>query len=566
MTQHGIREVFSSSRRFDVHIYTEYLDEARFGSSEQEENFANYLLQKYSRTEPHAIIAVYPKALDFLIDERPRTFSGIPIVATEIPRDYAAELEKSPHRGFVTGTVVGDNVGAMIDTILRLRPGTKRVALVSGISPNDVYGERLVRSVLGQYAGRFDLIGLTALSMDETLARVGSLPGDAAVLYESILRDATGEDFVPRQALSRIARASTVPVFGLYDSFLGFGIVGGPLVSFEQHGRAAAALVLRVLAGEAPVSIPLEGEHTYVDAYDWRELKRWNISEEAFPAGSEIRYRVSTFWEEHGWIALGAALAFLVQSLLLLGLLTNIRKRRRAQDSLGKRENELRILTGRLINAQEEELQRLARELHDDLTQRLAALAIDAGVLAKLVSSSPLQAPEELRALREGLVEVSNDVHNLSRQLHPTILDDLGLVRASEAECELFRRRTGIDVVFESGNVPPAIPKDVALCLYRVMQEALRNIEKHSRASEARVGLEGWSQGLRLSIRDRGIGFDAQKGKGDAGGIGLSSMRERVRLVNGTLSIVSEPGKGTEVQVTAPVGEGADGQATGPDR
>lgn len=691
MTQQGIREVFSSNTRFDVQIYTEYLDEARFGSPSHEEDFANYLIGKYSGTDLHAVIAVYPRALDLLIAGRRRLFSGIPIVATEIASDYAAGLEQSPHRGFVTATVVGDNVGAVIDTILRLRPETKRVALVSGVSPNDVYGERLIRGILRQYAGRLELIGLTGLSLVETLSRVGSLPGDSAVLYESVLRDATGKNFVPRQALSLIAQASNVPVFGLYESFLGFGIVGGPLVSFERHGREAAALVLRVLAGEAPASIAFRGEHTYVDAYDWRELERWGIPEEALPSGSEIRYRVPTFWEEHWQIVLGVALAFLGESLLVLALLANIRTRRRTQSSLREseervrmavsasgtglwsldldtgglwatdrtrelfgfgpdepltlekvleavhpedrelvrseteravesgeetsleyrlaersgsvrsvyaqgrlqadgagrprrlmgtctdvtqrriaddllrdQENELRTLAGRLINTQEEELRRLARELHDDLTQRLAALSIDAGVLAKSIASCPPQAPQELKALREGLIEVSNDVHNLSRQLHPTILDDLGLVRASQAECESFRRRTGIDVAFESGNVPSAVPNDVALCLYRVMQEALRNVEKHSTATEARVVLEGLPGGLRLSIRDGGIGFDAEKGK--TTGIGLSSMRERVRLVDGTLSIVSEPGKGTEVRVSVPVGEGADDEAEGPDR
>jgi signal transduction histidine kinase len=221
-------------------------------------------------------------------------------------------------------------------------------------------------------------------------------------------------------------------------------------------------------------------------------------------------------------------------------------------------------LTGRLIHTQEEELRRLSRDLHDDLTQRLAVLAIDAGMLEKTLRPLQPQASQELADLKTKLIEVSDEVHTLSRQLHPAILDDLGLVEAIQSECDAFSRRTGIVVSFDPGNPSVSIPNDIALCLYRVFQEALQNISKHAEASEARVVLQDPPEGIHLLIQDSGIGFDVKQVAGK-GAIGLSSMKERVRLVNGTVSIVSELGRGTEIHVLIPFG-GTHVQAARTDR
>jgi len=261
-----------------------------------------------------------------------------------------------------------------------------------------------------------------------------------------------------------------------------------------------------------------------------------------------------SFWEEHRRTIIGVITLITVETCLILGLLINFRRRRKAERSLRESADELRALTGRLIDTQEEELRRLSRDLHDNLTQRLAALAIDAGMLEKTVRPLQPQASQELADLKTGLIEGSDEVHALSRRFHPSILDDLGLVQAIQSECDIFSKRTGIAVSFEPGNIFVSIPKDIALCLYRVLQEGFQNISKHSKATDARVVLQDCPDGIHLSIRDSGIGFDVRQ-VGGKGAIGLSSMRERVRLVNGTLSIVSEPGKGTEIQVSVPVEE-----------
>ena len=164
----------------------------------------------------------------------------------------------------------------------------------------------------------------------------------------------------------------------------------------------------------------------------------------------------------------------------------------------------------------------------------------------------PDEARRKARDMREQLVALSEGVHSLSRQLHPSILDDLGLVEALRSECANFARREGIAVVYRPEELPPTLPKDAALCVYRVAQEALRNIAKHAAVSEAWVTLSATGRELLLRIQDKGFGFDPAGGHSQPG-LGLSSIEERARLIQATLTVRSAPGQGTTVEVRAPL-------------
>jgi PAS domain S-box-containing protein len=207
-------------------------------------------------------------------------------------------------------------------------------------------------------------------------------------------------------------------------------------------------------------------------------------------------------------------------------------------------------LLHRLVRAQEKEHRRIARELHDDLTQRLAVLAIDAGTLEQLPDCSE-DIGNRARDMREQLVALSESVHSLSRQLHPSILEDLGLVDALRSECLSLGQRDGIEVKCHARDVPTDLPRDVALCVYRVAQEALRNVARHARCSQASVRLVANERELVLSVRDRGVGFEvAARGKT---GIGLESMRERARLIQARLTVRSRGGEGTRITIRVPL-------------
>jgi len=230
----------------------------------------------------------------------------------------------------------------------------------------------------------------------------------------------------------------------------------------------------------------------------------------------------------------------------LLGVSIDITERKRA-------EVELRDLSGRLINAHEEERARVARELHDDVTQRLARLAIDAGRIER--GGNEISPAETMRAMRDGLVRLSEDVHALSYRLHPAVLEDLGLVEALKVECERFSRQEAVPAAVTLEGLPSGIPPDTALCLFRVTQEALRNVARHTKARTVKVGIRAVDGGLQLSVRDDGAGFDpAQQQKHPS--LGLASMRERVHLLEGELDIESAPGQGTTILVWVPLKKG----------
>ncbi|MBK7930651.1 MAG: HAMP domain-containing protein [Bryobacterales bacterium] len=223
-----------------------------------------------------------------------------------------------------------------------------------------------------------------------------------------------------------------------------------------------------------------------------------------------------------------------------------------SRDELDAAHHKLQELTDRLINSQEEERTRLARELHDDITQRMATIAIEAGRLKHLPADDAAQWRAGLERLQQQMARLSDDIHGLSRRLHPSTLDDLGLAAAVEGECRGFFERGGPPVDLRVEGELDTLPPALRLALYRTIQESLRNIAKHAEASEVTLELRRAGERVLLTIRDDGRGFDRQAAGGRAG-IGLASMAERMRSVGGTFTVDSAPGKGTRVSVEAPV-------------
>jgi signal transduction histidine kinase len=225
---------------------------------------------------------------------------------------------------------------------------------------------------------------------------------------------------------------------------------------------------------------------------------------------------------------------------------------RRSEASLRRHREQLRELAARLVSVQEGEQKRLARELHDGLNQQLAVVSV---ALEKLhleigTRAKPLQ--NRTQELVEWVARISDDVHRMAYRLHPAVLENLGLPAALETECRQFAESEGIEVTFEQHNEGPSLPEPVSLCLYRVAQETLRNIARHSGARKAEVSLTVAPGRVILRIRDYGAGFDLDN-LGKTRGLGLVSMEERVHQVNGTLAIDSRLGAGTRVEATVPL-------------
>lgn len=224
----------------------------------------------------------------------------------------------------------------------------------------------------------------------------------------------------------------------------------------------------------------------------------------------------------------------------------------RQHEELLRNREDLRALWARFLHVQESNMRELSRELHDDLSQQLAALSMEmSNVLAR--STEPSRPGNEpVRALRQRIERLATDVHSISRRLHPAILEEVGLDAALEEECISFSERTGTPVQFHSEGLPEGFAKEMSLCFYRVAQESLQNIAKHAHAKNVRMTLSCNDVICRLRIEDDGRGFDPGKVKG-RNALGLISMQERMRLINGDFTIESEPGGGTRLEVSAPL-------------
>jgi signal transduction histidine kinase len=532
--------VSNSSDRIEV--YREAMDLSRFGSNAYKTLLRDFLRAKYADKKIDVVVAALAPALDFLLSNGDAIFPGTPIVFCGVDRREIGDRSLPSH---VRGILVKREFAPTLEIALGLHPQTKRVAVVAGTSEFDRQLLDQARTEFRVYEDRVAFTYLSALPLQQTLTELSQLPPQTLVLFTSFFQDGAGAAFVPHDVAQRVSAAARAPVYGFLDQFVGRGIVGGSVYSLSAHGVEAAKLVLRILADPDPSGPPASEVQTNKVLFDWRQMQRWGISESSLPPGSEIRFRDLTTWDQYRQSILATAAVLLLQTALISWLLYERGKRQHL-------EAEGRKLSGRLIHAHEEERARLARELHDDVTQRLAALAIDAGRGERY--SGP--AGGAMRSMREGLVRLSEDVHALSYRLHPSILADLGLIEALKAECERFSQ-CPVRLEANTRDIPEALPQDVGLCLFRIAQEALRNVARHAGARQTEVCLRRLDGGLELTVKDDGAGFDPRQRRAEMS-LGHAGMRQRVALLGGNIDIESSPGQGTTILAWVPLTEPSD--------
>jgi signal transduction histidine kinase len=230
---------------------------------------------------------------------------------------------------------------------------------------------------------------------------------------------------------------------------------------------------------------------------------------------------------------------------------------RASQHELQQSRADLRALAGQLLTAQEADRRRISRDLHDDINQRLAMLSMDLRRIEKDPSKDPEPLRDGIRRVSDGLAAVSDDVRQMAYRFHPSILDDLGLLKAVRRLVNEFSDRTGIQCSYVYKDPVGILSPDVTICIYRVVQECLSNISRHAQASQVEVELMCEDDVVSLSVRDDGVGFEAGHEAQMGGHLGLLSMKERVRMAKGTLDVESAPLHGTQIRVDIPLGPGA---------
>ena len=413
-----------------VDYYSEYIDQARFPDSAYQAAFREFLRLKYKNVRFDAVITVQDAALDLVRGARQELFPGAPIV-------FFATAPVGDHIENATGLVTALNFSDTLALIAQLQPEVRQIFVVTGAAPADQEFERLARQQLRPHESRFAVTYLNGLPTSELESRVSRLPANSALYYLLVNRNGDGEVVQPLDYLTRLAGLAQSPIYCWVDSAMGRGIVGGSLKDQTAQLEAVGRLALRVLSGESADSIPVSSPNLNVREVDWRQLRRWGISESRVPRDTRVLFKEPSVWDRYKIYILGAGTVLLAQTFLIAGLLVQRRRRRQAEEQVRGSEEALRRsyerirdLGSRLLQAQDTERSRVARELHDDISQQIALLSIDLELLSGAV-------PPDTEGLAGEALDrvhgIARSVHDLSHRLHPAKLRLIGLVAAIQA-------------------------------------------------------------------------------------------------------------------------------------
>jgi len=671
-----IRSTLEKELGSHLDFYAEFLDAQRWTEGETESAVHEYLRRRYAQKRPSVIIAVSQPAITFMRLYGDELFPGVPIVAygaLEMLRDW------DPRRP-IAGALSKIEIKGTLELALRLQPRTREVLLISGVSPSDQWFQSLARKQLTELENRVKITYVNNITLDDLEKTVATIPDGTVIQFLSMAQDAAGNNLLSDEVVSRIAEKARVPTYAHGGIYLGRGTVGGVVTNPEALAHETAQLTLRVLQGERIQGVAIQESRSTVPMVDWRQLRRWGISEERLPAGTVVRFREPSVWDSYKWYIISGISLIILEAALITALLWQRTRRRKAEAELAAalvvaQESEQRFrrvantapvmiwmsgtdklftyvnqpwldftnrslaqelgngwlenihgedvaacfetyteafdrrepftmqyrlrrhdgeyrwvldrgiprfdgnnsfagyigscvditerklaeealssVSRRLIDAQEQERTRIARELHDDINQRIAMVGIELDVLQQSLPTSGAVVRNRFEQLRHLTADIGAEIQGISHRLHSSKLEYLGLVAACKSFCREAADWHKVEVDFAAENISPALPQDISLCLFRVLQESLNNAIKHSGAQRFEARLRGTSDEIHLAVRDHGMGFDPAAAM-ISRGLGLISMRERVSLVKGTMLIASKLMGGTEITVRVPLVE-----------
>jgi signal transduction histidine kinase len=522
-------------------IYTENFDLARLDRPGYADELFDWHCRKYRGRDLRVIVPIGDPAYEYAIRWRDACAPRTPIVFANVSLQGLARIGLAPN---TTGLTQSTEPAEVIRIAFDLLPDTRHVAVVGAPTERDVYARDFLASARAKLSARAEILDLTGLPMPTLLERVAALPPDTIVAFTSLVTDGAGRTFAGPDAARMVALAANAPMFGFATTQLGYGTIGGRLLSPTRIGREVAGLAVRVFLGEQASSIPVQNIDVSEYAFDAAAMERWGLDLDRLPPGSQVINRRPTLWEAHRPTVLATLVALVAQALMIAALLRERRRRRRVNVQLHR-------LSGELITSQEKERRRVARELHDDVGQRLALLSIELDQLRARPTGGEVAAGLADVAARASAI--ATDVHDLARDLHPARLETLGLPRALRSYAEEAAKRHGIDVDVMLADWPDDVSPEQSLTFYRIAQEAVQNAVKHGSAPTVSIRLAGGPRELTMTIADDGRGFADADGTAGADGIGLVGMRERASLVGGRVEIDSERGAGATVRVVLPI-------------
>jgi signal transduction histidine kinase len=499
----------------------------------------NYVRQLFREAPPSAIVTLGRAAARIVAANRGELFPETPSLVLYCIAPDLAEIALGPRDGFVT---YGYDLDWAIRAILAPFPRTRHLFVVLGHTAE----ERRLRAAFTPFFAlafpTLDVQWTTDLTFDELGDAIARQPPESLVVYTSFDRDATNHRVEDALAFPVVAERSNAPVAAVYEDKLGAGVFATAHARRDAYEAEAIRAVSAMLRGTDAAALRRSPPTAMGASYDARVLARWGADTAQLPAAATVMNRPESFWRSYGrFIVLGLVI-IAVEGSIIVGLVRSRRRLRREQLASA-------ALRRRVITAHEDEQRRLARELHDDVAQRLGRLAFDAARLTQEGADTASLA----RGMRETIGALGADVSAMSYRLHPATLEDLGLEEALRRECADLARRETLEVHFAGRAPREGLTRECELTIFRVFQEALRNAARHAQASLVQVTLATVDERLQLAVRDDGVGIAARDAGEDRPRLGFASMRERVALVGGAIDIESEPGGGTSVVAWVPL-------------
>jgi PAS domain S-box-containing protein len=335
----GMRKRLVEKSPSKIDIYTEFLDLARFPSETDELRSAHYLAEKYVGRSLDIIMPLNSEAERFLLKYRDIIAPNVPIVFCCVRPEIAAAADRP---GNVTGVYSEFDANKTIALAQQLQPDARNLIIVSGSSEIDRGWLASLRTGIEPYEHRFNTEYWVGVPYETLLERASHLSHDTIMIFVTVYGDSTGRPFVPAFVVEALAGVASAPVYGPSDTYLGRGIVGGHMSSFESMGADAADMALDILAGKNPTTIAPKSSENRKFQVDARQLLRWQIPEKNIPAGTVVSFKEPTLWEEHRNLVLAAIFVILLQAIMITALLVQMFARRRAETSLKESEERWR--------------------------------------------------------------------------------------------------------------------------------------------------------------------------------------------------------------------------------
>jgi signal transduction histidine kinase len=563
----AIRATFAVGTNNRIEFHSEFLDVARFPGEEEQQRQRDFFRDKYRERPPNLVIAVSGGALVFLAKHRPDLFAGVPIVYCPVAGDPHPDHLSDAR---IAEVPVPDSIAPTLEMMLRLHPDARRVVVVSGNGPRDRQLAETFRQQMTGFGNRIAFTWLTNLSMEELRGELSRLPVNTVVLYLTIFQDAAGKTFTPRQALDAFAPASHAPIYGCFDTYLGHGIVGGSMVTFEQIGRKVAQLGLRILAGEDAQAAVRSESYQSAPIVDWRQLRRWGINENRLPPGTILEFRQPSLWESYHWYIIAVGVAVAAQSALITALLSQRARRRRAEIAAQQQQMDL-AHASRLTMVGE-----LTASIAHEIGQPLGAILSNAET-AEILLESKQPRLEEVRQIladiRKDDLRASEVIRRMRELLRKRALE-LKPIDLNALTSDVLRlvdgetHRRGVEIEKQLADTLPVVRGDVIHLQQVILNLILNAMEAMSESSESNRRLtmrttQDDQGNVVVAVEDSGPGIPSERlprlfdsfftTKTHGMGLGLSIVRSIVEAHGGRIWAENNSRGGACFRFTLPV-------------